>query len=236
VGKISGSPRDRPDRAGGGEWRDAPREEHRLTSTASARGALLWCRAAALALVTLLAGTLAHLGAAGLLPPPLAMAALLGGGTVLAAPFLRAEASAPRLVLLLVLGQALVHTVLTALAGHHQEAAGHLGRAGHSHRAGGPEWLEHLTSDLSGTHALMAVAHAAAAAVVGLWLARGERALWSLLRHVGHALLPRVRRVTGPTPVGRARVVPAPAVRRPAGLLALTTELRRRGPPAVPAR
>ena len=34
----------------------------------------------------------------------------------------------------------------------------------------------------------MALAHAAAAGLVGLWLAAGERALWSLARHAGRVL------------------------------------------------
>lgn len=44
-----------------------------------------------------------------------------------------------------------------------------------------PAWVQHLIADLSGPHALMALAHAGAAAAVGLWLASGERALWFLI-------------------------------------------------------
>ena len=37
-------------------------------------------------------------------------------------------------------------------------------------------------ADLTGAHAVMALAHLAAAVLVGLWLAVGERALWHLRR------------------------------------------------------
>jgi hypothetical protein len=36
-------------------------------------------------------------------------------------------------------------------------------------------------ADLTGAHAVMALAHLAAAVLVGLWLAVGERALWHLV-------------------------------------------------------
>ena len=179
-----------------------------MSSPASASGPMLWGRALLLATVALLAGTLAHVGAHGLVPGPAVMAGLLLVGTALCAPLLRTEASRTRVVLLVVLGQAGVHVVLTALGGHHGEepAAGH-----------GPEWLEHLTADLSGPHALMAVAHAAAAGLVGLWLAAGERALWSLARHAGRVLrrrpptLPRIAGRPSVVPVGRAGDRPRPA-------------------------
>lgn len=44
-----------------------------------------------------------------------------------------------------------------------------------------PAPVQHVLADLTGPHAAMALAHLAAAAVVGLWLAVGERALWTIL-------------------------------------------------------
>ena len=44
-----------------------------------------------------------------------------------------------------------------------------------------PAPVQHILVDMTGPHAAMAVAHLAAAAVVGLWLARGEAALWTVL-------------------------------------------------------
>ncbi len=53
-----------------------------------------------------------------------------------------------------------------------------------------PDWLGHLlghvVADLTGPNLLMALAHVAAAAGAAWWLARGEQALWTLLRLAGH--------------------------------------------------
>jgi hypothetical protein len=44
-----------------------------------------------------------------------------------------------------------------------------------------PAPIQHLLADMTGPHAVMAVAHVLAAVAVGLWLACGERALWTVL-------------------------------------------------------
>ncbi len=44
-----------------------------------------------------------------------------------------------------------------------------------------PAPVQHLLADLTGPHAVMAVAHLVAAVLLGLWLAVGERALWAIL-------------------------------------------------------
>ena len=186
-----------------------------------ARGALLWGRAAALAAVTLLAGTTAHASADGVLPAAPVLIALLLGGTVVLAPLLRTEASRGRVVLLLVAGQACVHGVLTALGGHRDDEP--VGVAG-------PAWLAHLAADLTGPHALMALAHAAAAAVVGLWLASGERAAWALVRRAARLLVRRVYRpalphLVRPHPCAAADASPGPTLR------VLACSQPRRGPP-----
>jgi hypothetical protein len=191
---------------------------------ARATGALLWSRAGLLSSVAVLAGCTAHLGAGGTLPGPAGLALVTVSGAALAAPLLRQEAGRGRVVALLVLGQALVHGVLTALSGHRGEEV----RAA----SGLPEWLEHLLADLSGTHALMALGHAAAAALVGLWLGVGERALWALLRRVGRFLAVIPRRATAP--ITRTPVVRVATDRPDPALAALGCVVRRRGPP-VPA-
>lgn len=197
-----------------------------MPSTGSARGPLLWVRALLLATVALLAGTLAHVSAHGVLPGPAVLTLLLLAGTAAAAPLLRREASRRRIVALVVLGQAAVHAALTLLGGHHGEET-----------SGGaaPAWLEHLTADLTGQHALMAVGHAGAAAVVGLWLAAGERILWALLRDGGRLLrgwLAGWPMGLGPVSQGgRAGVVPARAGGVPGRTARLTLDAPRRGPP-----
>jgi hypothetical protein len=187
-------------------------------------GALLWARAGLLSSVAVLAGSTAHLGAGGTLPGPLGLAIVTAAGAALAAPLLRQEAGRARVVTMLVLGQALVHAVLTALSGHRGEEV----RASPL-----PEWLEHLVADLSGTHALMALGHALAAGLVGLWLGVGERALWALLRRAGRFLTVAAGR--GTTPVRRSTIVRARSERADPVLVALCCVVRRRGPP-VPAR
>ncbi len=203
----------------------APRTEEPGLSCAAApsraRGALLWGRAATLAAVTLLAGTTAHASADGVLPGAPVLVALLLGGTVALAPLLGTEASRARVVLLLVAGQAVVHGLLTALGGHRDDDP-----AGVS----GPAWLAHLTADLTGPHALMALAHAAAAAVVGLWLASGERAAWALVRQAARLL---VRKVHRPALPHLARPRPRVIVDVSSGptLRVLACSQPRRGPP-----
>ncbi len=44
-----------------------------------------------------------------------------------------------------------------------------------------PAPVAHLVADFTGPHAAMAVAHLVGAALLGLWLARGERLVWSLV-------------------------------------------------------
>lgn len=45
---------------------------------------------------------------------------------------------------------------------------------------GAADWVTHLVQTLTGPPAAMALAHLVAAAVLGAWLAGGERALWTL--------------------------------------------------------
>jgi hypothetical protein len=169
----------------------------RVTSTPPQ---LRWARALLLAVVVLTAGSVAHASAHGLMPGPWAMATLLVLGTTAAAPLLTGPASTMRVVLLVVGGQTVVHAALTALAGHAGDVRSpvaspvlltHAPRSGSLYdqlmptaaptRLTTPDWVLHLTNDLTGPHAAMAVAHLVAAAMVGLWLASGERALWSLI-------------------------------------------------------
>lgn len=217
------------------------------------------------------AGT--HAAAGGLLPGPAVVLPLLAGLTLLHAAALAGPASTRRLVVLVAGGQAAVHLVLTALAGHRgapvpapvatgagEAAAGSasaaLLRADGARRgslrdlyevttpvpsgdAALPSWLAHVVADLSGPHALMALAHLVAAAGVGLWLAAGERALWSLVCLLGGTaaavlaaivalggLRPRPVSPSAHTPTRRGPDVPP----LPAPLLGA---LARRGPPAA---
>lgn len=55
-----------------------------------------------------------------------------------------------------------------------------------------PAPVQHLIADLTGANAVMALAHLAAAALVGLWLAVGERALWTVVTLLAETARPVV--------------------------------------------
>ncbi|GAA4382052.1 hypothetical protein GCM10023146_44360 [Nocardioides caricicola] len=217
--------------------------------------ALLWARAFLLAFVACFLGVTGHVTADGLLPGPGWLVVLLVVGTLLSLPLLARPASGLRLVVLLVGGQTLVHLFLTVTAGHTGDrveapVAHHSGRilpTVDGHRIGtlqdqydamiGSATAQpalpvgHLVSDLS-AHAPMMAVHLLAAALVGLWLAVGERSLWTLVALATAVLL---RLVTPLLPVLPERgLVTLPA--EPVGLAAphrLTRSVVRRGPPAL---
>lgn len=168
---------------------------------------LVWARAALLAAVTLFLGVVAHATADGLLPSVAWLVVLGLLAVVPCAALLARPASTLRIVLTLAGGQALVHLALTVTAGHATQAElGHLhatGTRAHADRAGSA--LETLEAAQVGTssggltasglvehlvgHAPMMVVHVLAAVFVGLWLAVGERALWTLVALTGGLVL-----------------------------------------------
>lgn len=174
----------------------------------SAGFALRWLRALLLTGVAVASGVVGHVSADGLLPGRGALAALFVVVLLAAAALLGRPASTFRVVMLLVAGQALIHVTLTAMSGHrgdpvhrlpahapHTElpqpaGTGHLVGSSHDQLRSHepvvtqmplPVPVQHLIADLTGPSALMALAHLAAAAAVGLWLASGEKALWAVL-------------------------------------------------------
>ena len=112
-----------------------------------------------------------------------------------------------------------------------------------------PAPVQHLMADLTGPHAVMALAHLGAAVLVGLWLARGEHALWALLALAADRaveltpprLLGRLRvsgilsslRAGGAVLRRRAPVTAAWRRPRPRQGLVLARTVVRRGPPAL---
>lgn len=255
-----------------------------ITGTTRATPVLLWSRAALLSAVVVAASVIGHVSADGLLPGPLALLALLGATTVVSARFLTRQASAPRLVALLVGGQVVVHGLLSLLAGHGSStvppaaAAGFVfdGRqaertgsyfdqvaamqpaassaaasagaaapadAGLSAGGGHGTALAHLVEHLGTQSLAMLLAHLVVVALLGVWLAVGERALWTvltltttrlldlvacagsvLLGRWAAVLLQHVRRVPSLATTGRC-VVPLPQL--------LHHVVAHRGPPAL---
>lgn len=166
--------------------------------------ALLWARASLLAVVVVFLGAAGHVTADGLLPGAAVLVLLLVLAAVVSAALLSRPASTARIVLLVVGAQAVVHEVLSVAAGHVGEPARATAQVVHAgtgslptvdgRRVGslqdawqtggatgtGPALPVGDLGDLA-EHAPMMVAHLMAAALVGLWLAAGERCLWTLV-------------------------------------------------------
>lgn len=226
---------------------------------------LRWSRAAVLAFVALFTGAVAHATANGLLPSLTGLVFLYAVTVVVAAVLLGRPATMARIVTLTVAGQAVIHVALTATAGHAGDATGahpaaprasltqaptldesgrRVGSMWDQYAAtepvtptgGGVDPIAHLITDLS-AHAPMMAVHIAAAALVGSWLAVGERALWTVLALTAGVVFAAVGTAVASL---RPRVVPAvlrvavpwrdPA---PPHLRAVARCVVRRGPPAL---
>lgn len=234
-----------------------------------------WIRAALLSAVAMGSGALGHLAAGGLMPGRVALGVLFAVCLGTAGSALGRPASTLRVVVLVIAGQTFIHGALTALSGHkgdppssRSEAAGPAAvvPAGEGRRVGSlydqvyaghpgaartqlavPAPVEHLLADLTGPHAVMALAHLVAAVLVGLWLARGEHALWELLRVAADGvreLLVRTLVACCDRIAGLGRVVNGSLRLRlavgaqwqpiePATITMLARSVVRRGPPAL---
>ncbi|MBE7323435.1 hypothetical protein IEQ44_02055 [Nocardioides sp. Y6] len=223
----------------------------------------VWGRAGVLGAVAMATGTVSHVLGQGHLPGPVALAALLAVCVAVAAFFLRVRATAVRLVLLVVAGQTFVHGALSSLAGHRGDASpaptplpdmptgdarpsrffDHYESVAASTLAGPTrsDWLAHQVEHLTAQGPAMVLAHLGGAVALGLFLAVGESALWSLLALAVARALVRTRALTQ-TAVARgvrrgvalrAGLLGSPLlpVLRPA-LLDRRTE-KHRGPPFV---
>ena len=226
---------------------------------------LRWVRALVVGAVAFVAGVAAHLSAHGNVPAARSLVVLfllVSAGT---ACFLGRPASTRRVVVLLMAGQTAVHAGLTALAGHagdpvvrtatsvvpaprtverrgslFDQYAASVPHGAESAQPVLPAWLQHLAADMTGPHAVMALAHLGAAAVVGLWLAAGERALWTLLTLAASSLTGALAALVALVRSGALAATPAPPaprrrtvraeVARP-HVRALATVVARRGPP-----
>jgi hypothetical protein len=147
---------------------------------------LRWTRAAVLAACGVMVGSLFHAAADGRLPGPAVLLAVWVVSTAAVAPLLGVELGRSRVMVLLMAWQAGVHVALGVLGaqgpGAH-DAATHTAAMHHATHAAlveAPGVMDVALATI-GAHAPMALGHAAAAALAGLWLAAGERALWSLL-------------------------------------------------------
>ncbi|WP_214409125.1 MFS transporter [Sphaerisporangium fuscum] len=184
-----------------------------------ARLPLRLARSAAFTVVCVTLAVLGHRAAGGSGPGWWAVAAGGLGVTGAAAVLVGRERSAQTIVGFLVGTQACLHQLFDLSSGGGSPLGLHLGH-GRGVGAGLGMMIAHLTATL----------------VTGWWLARGESALWSVLRRLGALAVRRLRRVLallgegarGPwLPLARPsrRPAPAPAARE------LRHVVRRRGPP-----
>jgi hypothetical protein len=218
---------------------------------------LRWLRALVVGSIAFFLGVTGHVMADGLLPGPLGLTVLFTFSTLLAMPVLGRRVSSVRTVGLLVGGQTFIHLCLTMTAGHRGDARGHtatVAPAGLSQlptvdgrRVGSlqdaylgtpdgavtPVLPGHLIGDLQ-AHAPMMAVHLAAAALVGLWLAHGERLLVSVATLTGHRLLALVRAFV-PIAVPAVSLAAYDALHAPAGPRSvwLSRPDSRRGPPLL---
>lgn len=219
---------------------------------------LRWLRAAVLTAVVVSFGAVAHVSADGRLPGWVGMATLVSLTLIVSSVLLASAAGALRVIALTVLGQAGVHVMLTATAGHAGDthvsstvqapAAVESGgrRTGSLHdfylssqpapgTSESGDSLGHLVTDLA-SHGPMMVAHLLAAALVGLWLAVGEQALWALLALTAGVLVLAVSwlSVVLVRPAVPSRLVLARAWRLPPPRTAvIARSVVRRGPPVL---
>jgi hypothetical protein len=221
---------------------------------------VLWARAALLAFLACFLGVAGHVTADGLLPGPFWLVVLFLLAVAVCGPLLARPASALRLVVLLVAGQTAVHLVLTVAAGHRGDQrppvsvpapaalpvvdGRRVGSLQDQYDAAvGTTHVQpaipvgHLVQDLS-AHAPMMAVHLLAAVLLGLWLAVGERSLWTLLALASAAVLRPLllawalvhgRPVAPTAGLGTVPAEP-PGIRR---LLRLARCVVRRGPPAL---
>ncbi|MDP9862357.1 MULTISPECIES: MFS transporter [Streptosporangium] len=170
-------------------------------------------RAAAFSAVCVMLAALGHLAAGGSGPAPWAMATGTSAVTVLAVLLAGRERSTATISVGLSAMQLFLHELFA-----YGDPSG-IALTAHPHGQGLGEGLG------------MLIAHLTATLVTGWWLARGEAALWALLRAAGRrlgALLLLLPSPTAPAPPARAAGaadVPAPA-RSP-----LRHTVSRRGPP-----
>lgn len=170
---------------------------------------LLWGRAVVVGTVALATGVVAHVAGGGFLPGALVMVFLLGACVAASAAFLLRPASGLRLTALVVVGQSVAHGVLSATAGHAGDvplmappvpsgtgplastdgSSDLFGRyeqltGGVGHVDAGvsvAEWWNHQVDHLTQAGGLMVLSHLVGAAVLGIFLAVGENAVWRLV-------------------------------------------------------
>jgi hypothetical protein len=194
-------------------------------------------------------GLAGHLAGDGATPPGWVLVGLFMLTVVAVAPFAGAALSPARVAALLIGGQGVLHAALQLLGGTFMATTAMPGAAtgpvtgsapasSHLMMHHGAEASHGPVMSLMGGHLVMLVAHLAAAVVVGVWLAAGERALWMLLALSARSLVDAWRTVTAVTRGGLAALVSCPRLQIRWGLRRVVRgrvwtagAVSRRGPP-----
>jgi hypothetical protein len=172
-------------------------------------GVLRQVRALTLASVLFASGLVGHAAAGGVTPGTSVLVPLFVLTAALVAAFAPAPMGPARAVALLAGGQGLLHAALQLLGGTTVPAPVTMCGAASDMAAMSSPTSSHMMmhhcaaasgdsalSGLSGGHSVMLLAHLAAAAVAGAWLAVGERAFWTLLTLATRPVLNAWRIVT----------------------------------------
>ena len=181
--------------------------------------ALRWLRASLLSAVLVLGGLAGHVAAGGAAPSASSVLMMLAAIGVLVAPMLGVPASTRRVVGLVMAGQGLVHLALQFLAPSARTAPhgvpmlmqsdlsdGHGSMTGAVTEHAAVAHNDAVLVLMDGADLAMLVGHLAAAVAVGLWLAAGERAAWSILALTGRSVADSLRALLQATTVRLAFV------------------------------
>ena len=192
--------------------------------------ALRCLRALILASVLFSTGLAGHASAGGVTPAGSALIPLFTLTVLFVAPFVGAPIGPARAVALLIGGQGVLHGALQLLGGSNMAAATAMcgadtrvaamrsGTSSHlMTHAGGHASHDCATSLIAGGHLVMLLAHLAAAVVVGVWLAAGERALWTVLTFTARRVIDGWRTATAVARDGIGAAVVSPSVSQPDG-------------------
>jgi hypothetical protein len=161
-------------------------------------------RALTLPSVLFTSGLAGHAAAGGVTPATSVLIPLFVLTVVAVAPFIGAPTSPLRSVSLLAGGQGLLHAAFQLLSGTVGATTTVGGVATESSSASSHLMMHHgaaashgsVMSPMGDGHVVMLLAHLAAGVVVGLWLAAGERAFWTLLAVTARPVIEAWRAIT----------------------------------------
>jgi hypothetical protein len=163
-----------------------------------------WARASTLPSALFISALAGHTAAGGVTPPASLLVFLFVITVAVLVPLIGALISPARIVALLIGGEALLHAALellgrsTVMSAMHDPAAMSSPTSCHlmlQPTSAAPHGS--VTSLMSDGHVIMLLAHVAAAFVVGVWVAAGERVLWNVLRLAARPVVGAWRVVVG---------------------------------------